>query len=405
MTNARFRPGRSTLHNEADERTRAQGIDSPVLHIIFALAVSLLSASLPLAIANNSATLPLSWASCIIAGIAIFVTSRRFLSIMLTVLAMSFILSYTGSPTSIAAILGTVMACGIYCSAAASAKKTNILFLFAAPLLSLSLTYALTLSLPLSLLSVAYLPASLAMGITARKGRDCKSAVTVFAFVAITEIILYVGGHIFLQNGTISLDIIEHAVRYLENSIDWAFRTAILNMGNAEMTEALSIEIRNMAADAVNIIPGATVLLAVVIGYIAHTFTCSVFERFDEERLLNSSRTEITASCTAATLFLIAHIFSYTSGASSAPSFIGVAAQNLSLALLPVILCVGFNKLLALPRKMGFLALVIWLGLFLASNAMGISVLTAIALIGAFYIIIARIDVWAKGHYSKGDNT
>ena len=330
--------------------------------------------------------------------------TRRFFGVFLTVLAVSFALSYFGSPVPIAIPFGTVVACGTYSAAVASARKKHVVFLVAAPTLALALAYALTGSLPIALLSLIGFPPSLAMGIAVRCKKNRTDSVKVFAFTAIAELIILVVAYILEQNKTLSFEIIEHAVIYLENGIEWSLRTAIERAGNVPVTEDLLMQIRNMSAEIVNVIPGVAIFLAVAIGYIALSSACSLFERYDKEELLNSAMTDVTVSCTAAAIFLAAHIFSLMSGSSYAPSFVSVVAQNISLALLPALLWIGFSKIMALPRKIGFLALVVWVGLVFAAGAMSASIVTVLALIGTFYTIIVRIDLWAKDHYSKGEN-
>ena len=72
--------------------------------------------------------------------------------------------------------------------------------------------------------------------------------------------------------------------------------------------------------------------------------------------------------------------------------------------LLPLLLCVGFAFLSELPRKIGFLALVVWLAIFGGAFLLSSSVIDIIALVGAFHTLLVNIDLWAEEHYSKGED-
>ena len=369
-----------------------------------ALIVPILSSIIPLSLSDSANSTMIAWIACILSVALLVLLVKSFAAVAVAVLALTFSLSYLRDPLPIALILGTILACGVYSAAVAAAKRQHVIFILSAPLISIALVYALTKSISLALLSLASLPPALAMGLGSRRKLDRVRSVALFTAVAAAELLAAVAGYIAWQNGSIDFEIIENAVVYVQNGIEWALRLAIENAGAVSLDETLLIEIRPMSASAINLLPGAIAVALLTVGFFAHKTECSIFRRYEKDSLLESSETPITVSCTAALVFLIAHVFSFTSGASHAPSFIAIAAENLSLMLLPALLLIGWDKVAALPRRIGFLAIAAWIGIVIAANALSSSLISILALIGAFCIIFASTDSWAKDHYRKGED-
>lgn len=373
-------------------------------YLCMALIIPVLSATLPFSLSGSSNADIMAWAACVLSVALLILTVKSFAAVAIAVLALTFSLSYLKDPIPVALILGTVLACGIYSAAVAAAKKQHIAFIVCAPLISFSLAYALTGSISLSLLSLISFPPALAMGLGSRRGLDRARAIALFTAVAAAELIAAVTGYVAWQNGGIDREIIENAIVYTQNGIEWALQVAIKNAGAVAVDETVLMEIRYMSASAINLLPGIVAVGLLTAGFFAHKTECAFFRRYEKFHLLESAETPITVSCTAALVFLIAHVFSFTSGASHAPSFIAIAAENLSLILLPALLLIGWDKVSALPKRIGFLAIAAWIGIVLAANALSASLLSILALIGAFCIIFASTDSWAKDHYRKGED-
>ncbi len=387
------------------ERTKRQKDRKTVIsYVCMAMIIPILSLILPLSLTGSKIIVPVAWVTCMIASALLVLLVKSFGGIAICTLAISFSLSYLKDPVPVVVVLGTVLVAGLYSAATAAAEKKNIALVIGTPFLSAALTFAVTQSIPLTLLSLIYLPPALAMGLTARRGLGRTRSIAVFTATAAVELLLAVIGYIAWQNGTINEDVIENAVVYLQSSIEWALRFAIERTGAVKIDETLLIEIRALGASAINLLPGLLATCLLTVGFFAHKTQCSLFSRFERDSLLESSETPITVSCTAAIVFLVAHVFSYTSGASHAPSFIAIAAENLSLILIPALLLIGWEKVAALPKKIGFLAIAVWIGIVLATNALSASIISVLALIGAFCIIFAATDSWAKDHYRKGED-
>ncbi len=400
--NIRGEKGEENVYTDNSKRRKDRM--SMLSYVCMAVIIPILSLVLPLSLSGSTAVTAVAWAACAISVAVLILLMKSFVAIAVCALAITFSLSYLGDPVPVALVLGTVLVSGLYSAAVAAAEKQHFAFIACAPLLSAALAYAMTKSLPLSLLALICIPPALAMGLGTRRGLDRSRAIALFTALAAAELLCAVLGYIAWQNGTLNRDIIENAVTYTQNCIEWALRLAIEKAGAVSVDETLMMEIRFMSASAVNLLPGLAAVALLTVGFFAHKTECSLFGRYERDGLLESSETPITASCTAALVFLTAHIFSYTSGASHAPSFVAIAAENLSLILLPALLLIGWEKVAALPKKIGFLAIAVWIGMVLAANALSASIISVLALIGAFCIIFARTDTWAKDHYRKGED-
>ena len=369
-----------------------------------AVIIPILSLILPLSLSDSAFVTAIAWIACAISAALLMLMVRSFGAIAICVLAITFSLSYLKDPVPVAVVLGTVLVSGLYSTAVAAAEKRHLVFVICAPLLSAALTFALTQSIPLTLLSLISIFPALAMGLGTRHGFDRSRAIASFTAVAAAELLCTVIGYIAWQNGAINREIIENAVAFTQNGIERVLRLAIEKAGEVNIDETVLMELRFMSASAINLMPGLATVVILTVGFFSHKTQCSLFARFERDPLLESSETPITASCTAALVFLTAHIFSYTSGASHAPSFVAIAAENLSLILLPALLLIGWEKVAALPKKIGLLAIAVWIGMVLAASALSASIISVLALIGAFCIIFARTDSWARDHYRKGED-
>jgi hypothetical protein len=270
------------------------------------------------------------------------------------------------------------------------------------PAVAFASTFALTLDIALAIISLLpFLPA-LAMGISLRCGAGRTGSIAAFAALTAAEI----GGIalflIYTQNGSISLEIIGESATYFKETTIESLTLAIESAGQVAVTDDIILMVETMATEMTNFLIGLTAIVVITLGFFAQKIQHAVFEKLELEKLQNMSGAPIKSSVAAAIVYATAYIFSFTSGASSAPSFVAVAAGNISLVLLPLLLCVGFSFLTGLPRKIGFLSLLVWLGIFVGAFLLSSSVIDIIALVGAFHTLLVNIDLWAEEHYSKG---
>lgn len=398
---------RSNYSYRADRRagTRARRSGNELVsYTVMSLVLILSSLTMPLASTGSTLTRAVAWSVCLVCAALTVFTSRSFISVVLVSLSFTFVISYAGDPTGIAIIFGAILSCGLYAAAVAAARRIHLFFLVSAPVISVTLAYLLTSSVTLSLLTVIHLIPALAMGLAARRSLDRSRSIALFAAISVVELLLAVAAYIYSQNGTLSADVIEYAVEYLRGGIEWTLRDAITRAGAVQIDENILLMIRQMSSQLINLLPGLLAIAALTLGFFVQKIEHSLFESYEKEELLEASSAPINASLAAALIFVAAHVLSYTSSSTHAPSFFAIASENLSLVLLPALLAVGFRVMTELPRKIGFLALVAWIGAVLFANLLSMSILTVLALVGAFYIIFVRTDAWAKDHYAKGED-
>lgn len=374
-----------------------QSIVLSLVTILFALAMPLNMVMLPMSEF-------ISWIVCLAFGILVVISTRKFSTVVILSLALTFFASYTGSAASVALVVGTISACGIYSALAAELRKGYISLLAIIPIVAFASTYALTSEIILAIFALAPFLPSLAMGITLRRGASRVGTIAAFAAVAAIEI----GGvallHIYTQNGSLSLEIIGEAAEYFKSITKETLTIAIETAGQVAITEDIALMVDTTAIEMTNLLVGLVSVVIITIGFFAQKIQHAVFEKLEIENRQNMSGAPITASVAAAIVYGVAYICSFTSGASNSPSFFAVAAGNISLMLLPLLLCVGFAFLSELPRKIGFLALVVWLAIFGGAFLLSSSVIDIIALVGAFHTLLVNIDLWAEEHYSKGED-
>lgn len=373
--------------------------------ILLSLLTALLSLALPFSFIDTEISALISWAVCIAAGILLILASKKISSIIILALIFTFVMSYVDSPASIALVIGTIVACGIFSATVSAVNGWQIPLLLIAPTVACAIAFFLTQSPLLTIITLApFLPA-LAMGIIARRNENRTAPIAAFTLVAVVEIAIAVLSHIYMENGYLSPEVINDSARYFWSETVDMLTVAIESAGNVPVTDDILIQIRAMATELTNLLVGTLAASIIIVGFLAQKIQLSVFERFELEKLQNLGGAPIKASVAAAIVYTAAHIFSYTSSASSAPSFIAAVGANVSLILLPLLLYVGFEFMANLPQKLGFLALVAWLGIFAAAYFLSSSILNVIALIGAFYTLLVNIDLWAEEHYRKGEDS
>ena len=391
--------------NRTDNASRVQ-YDGNALSqkhvLVLALLTALFALAPSLSLSATTATDAVAWLICLAFGALVLISSRRFLSIFLLAFVLTFFASSTGSAASVALIVGTISACGIYSALSATLRGGNITFLALIPALACAGAYALTQNVGLVIAVLAIFPPSLCMGIILRRGGSRVDAIAGFAALAAIEIGGIVLLHIYMAHGIISMNTISGAASYFRRATEELFTVSIEIVGGVAITEDIALMITDMAVTMTNLLVGITCASVITMGFFAQKIQHSVFERFELEKLQNESGAPIKASVAAGLIYVAAYICSFTTGSSGSISFMSVAADNVGLMLLPLLLCVGFSCLTRLPKKIGLLSLLAWLGVAVASYMLSSSIIEIIALVGAFYTLLLNVDSWAEEHYSKG---
>ena len=293
-------------------------------------------------------------------------------------------------------------ACGAYSALAATARKWQITLLVLAPAVAFAASYAITSDLISAASVLIPLLPALVMGIDLRIGKNRVRSIACFSAVALAEaagvFILY----LYLLHGHISLELISESAAYFRTLTEDMMMLAIETAGEVAITENITLMIETLAIEMTNMLVGIIAVSVIIFAFFAQKIQHVVLGKLEMIDLTNITGAPIKASVTAAIVYVATYICSFTSSPSSAPSFFATAAGNISIVLLPLLVCVGFVFMVAIPKKVGFLAIVAWIGVAAASYLLQSSVIEIIALVGAFYTIIVNIDLWAETHYSKG---
>ena len=371
-------------------------------YAIMVVATLLLSLTAPLLLSGSTYTMPVAWVSCATCAVLVILTSKNFFTIFQIALIYMFAISYLGDPVSLAIVMGTVLASGLYSAAVAAADRSHIFFLVIAPLLPIAVIYLITGELTVSVLSALHFLPALAMGLGARRSMPKTYTVALYAAVLVLIATALSLTHIYLQNGALTFNVIDDSAEYLRGGISAFMNSALKNADLSSLEGALVLQPRRIAILAVNLLPAIITVIALVSGFFAQRVEQSLFNIYGKDKLLESAKEPISVSCTAALVFLVAHLLSFTTSASNTTSFVGIVSLNVSIILLPALLCIGARALIVkLPKKIGILAIAAWIAIFLISNSVQTSIITILALIGAFYIILVRVEAWAKDHYAK----
>ncbi len=372
-----------------------------MLLLLLALPSALI---LPLSLSNNSHEIPFSWAVCILSGIITLFISRRTSTTVIFLILCFFIIPYAPSPVPFAMAIGLCIISGIYSSLTAASRGTHALMLIASPALAFVISYILTRDGLLSLSALIPFPPALAMGLISRRKQSRAASTAAFAGVLLSELILLISAQLLSKHGTVSWDIIRSEADLLQSNMVTSLENAVVAAGNTPLTAALSLEIEDMIYQLMNSLVGAAIATAITFAAIVQKTAHSVFERFELEELQNESGSPIRTSVIAALVFTVSHILSFTSSASNTPSFLAVAALNINISLMPIMLYVGFTYMSALPKKIGFLSIAVWLGALILSVLLSSSLLSVLSLIGAACTMFSATDAWAQKHYGKGED-
>ena len=131
--------------NHQNTRARSSSRDDSIMPYVAALIISAaLSLPLALALVGSPLTQGVSFAACLVCGALAVYTSRRFSSVIIVGLILTFVLSYLKDPTSAAIIIGAVLLSGVFSAAVAAARGIKILFVVLSPIVAFSASFALT---------------------------------------------------------------------------------------------------------------------------------------------------------------------------------------------------------------------------------------------------------------------
>jgi hypothetical protein len=253
-----------------------------------------------------------------------------------------------------------------------------------------------------SLASLIFLPSALALGICALC--DVKKSTSVIWCAAITLAVALGGAvlGIYLASGEISVSALNRVIDSFKNIYITYIEQAFTQVNQIELTQPMRNEFTKMFDASVNLLPGTAIMICVLLSYAAVSIRNKIFESRGMSRFTTPNSLEISVSTVTAIVFIGAHVCSFTSGPNTSTPLTAIVATNLCLILCPCLIYKAMQGFKALLIKLGILGLLICGALIACAFFITTSPLLVIALIGAFYTIIAAVDAWAKDHYSKG---
>ena len=386
-------------------RTELSSTKKIPLPLFFYLILSSVSGSLllPLLSVNSPYLGVLSWIVCATSATTLVFAVRKPMFAALTLITMFSLFSLTGTSVLSALIFGSFItvstAAVLFCTSSRAKLAVSILMI---PI-TCGIAYALTAN-PISaaLASALYLPA-LALGITKR----CKANKTVCLATATASIVIPALGiaalFVLLLYGSLDTESITAAADALCETYTALMVKAYETVGQEVSASALRA-FRDEADLLINSSLGFLTALSMTISLIAYNTQKRIlitlgFDRARKEKLF------VSLEC--ALIYVIGFILSYTTGASGGISLVAVVSTNLCMMLMILFVILGFDAMQHLVEKLHLIGVLVAAGLLLStfflSSLASASVLSLLALIGAFYVVIINIGQRATDYFGKGE--
>ena len=368
--------------------------------LLLCLFIVAVAALLPLTLIDSIGAQMLSWAVGVACAVMIVVSVRSLAEILIALLIYSFVYYATGSSLIPTLMFSAIFCVSIFSALLASSKAIRLVITVATPLIAWGAALVITKDPLSAFLSLLWLPAAIGLGICSRKKKSKTVGAVVFSALACLTGGAVALAYIFTVNKEISVDVIASSFEYLRaQSIDMTVE-AIKLADTVEVTDGLVREIGAAVDSLINLLPGTLIFCATVLGYFVHRSESALLDTFGVDKLTAPSREPIHADVFSALVFVLFFMTTFTTNSSGNLSFLATVGQNICLILSPVLVAVGWRTLKALPAKIGFLTVAVWIAMIAFVAMSEISALSVISLVGAFGTLIAATDKWAKNHYS-----
>ena len=358
------------------------------------------SALVPLTLSNSVWAQILSWAIGAACAVLIVVSVRSLPEILIALLIYSFVYYATGSSLIPTLMFSTVFCVSVFSALLASSKGIKLAVTIAIPFLAWGAAFLIAGDPISPFMSLLWLPAAIGLGICSRTKKSKTACAVVFSALACLTGIAVYAAYIFTVNKEISLDVIASSFEYLRTESVKQTVEAIKLADTVEVTDGLIREIGSAVDSLINLMPGTMIFFATALGYFVYRSKCALLDAFGIDKLTAPSHEPIRADVFTAMVFVLFFMTTFTTNSSGNLSFLATVGQNICLILSPVLIAVGWRTLKALPAKIGFFTLAVWIAMIFFVAMSEISVLSVISLVGAFGTLIAATDKWAKNHYS-----
>ena len=346
----------------------------------------------------------ISLGACLFCGICLFFSSKRISGAIWTIILMVFSAYFVGSPILPALIFGGLISVGLGSALIRSASKGQALIFTLVFPAAYALAFVITRSSVLAVFSLALLFPILSMGLAGRlSASKTTSIVTCAATVVILTVSVTVWA-IFSAYGQFNREVIDTVIDVIKADAIALTEQMLVSSGQIELTEAFKRELATAVDLYVNMSAGSLIAVTLVASYISHSIHCNLFKSFAMDKYLTEKSTTLTVSVSAAIVFIVSYILSFTTDSHGNISLTAIVGGNLAVILAPVLFITGLSAIKSLPKKFGLFGFIIMIALFILIFSMFSQLPIILALIGAFSIIFINVDSWAKEHYGKGEN-
>ena len=346
----------------------------------------------------------ISIAVCLLCGICFFFSTKRLSGAIFAIMLMAFSVYFVGSPILPALIFGSLISIGLGSALIRSASNGQA-FLFALIFpAAYALSFVLTRSVNVALFSLILFFPILSMGLAGRLGATKSTSIIVCAAAVVILIAGITVWDIFSTYGQFNREIIDTVADGIKADTITLMEQMLSYSGQVELTETFKRELTTAIDLYINMSAGSLIALALVASYVSHSVHCNIFKSFGMDRYLTEKSTTLTVSVSAAIVFIVAYILSFSTDSHGNISLTAIVGGNLSIILAPVLFITGFSAIKSLPKRFGLFGLIIMIVLLILIFAMFSQLPIILALTGAFSIIFKNVDSWAKEHYGKGEN-
>jgi hypothetical protein len=377
---------------------------SAIIIIFIMLTLFSTSLVLPLLLLTSPITVAVSWLVCLFSIVALILLVKRLRVLILCGIVMLVLVTFTGSPVLPSLIFGSVISVGAGAALLLSSKGVKLIPCFILPALSLWISYLATGNLIASVSSLCvYIPLA-TLWMSGKINMKRTSCIAMCGGVLVLITICLIGDLIYSLYGKLNFQTVALAASRFSDTAVLLFKYSLDTFGEIEVTKAMLGEARAAADTLINLSFGIVSAICLVFAYLAQSTELCALEALGNGDIATENARTITASIPAATIFILAHLISFATDASSKISFAATVAMNIYIMLAPLFICTGIKTAIALPKKRVFAGILLFLALIIITFVIPSAFITVIAFVGAFGVMIAQLDAWAKEHYGKGGN-
>ena len=170
-----------------------------------------------------------------------------------------------------------------------------------------------------------------------------------------------------------------------------------------ELRDVLMLSVEETIQQCVSAVAGIAIAICACVSYAAVTFQQKIFAAYEIDERLSPEETTFTLSVTAALVFAVAFILTFSVDSFNRVSIVAIVSSNLCIALTPALSLMAFRAIKAFPRRLGPKGLLLSIALIGITVFLFSSFPVILPIVGAIYVVVNAVDTWAKDFYAKGD--